>query len=60
MALEDKKGYFNGLSIDTIAEDIKNKAKTILASRAQSFSTNDFIGFTPIFELLDKIRTLKD
>ena len=60
MALEDKKGYFNGLSIDTIAEDIKNKAKTILAIRAQSFSTNDFIGFTPIFELLDKIRTLKD
>ena len=58
-ALEDKKGHFNGLSIDTIAKDIKNKAKTILASKARSFDTDDFEGFIAIFELLDKIRTLK-
>lgn len=59
MAVEGKKGYFNSLSIDTIAEDLKNKSKTILASNAKSFNASDFNGFRHIFELLDKIRQLK-
>lgn len=58
-ALIDKKGYFSGLSIDTIAEDLKNKSKTILADNAKSFTSGDFDGFRPIFDLLDKIRKLK-
>ena len=57
-ALDDKKGYFNGLSIETITKDLKNKAKIILAEDARSFSTNDFDGFIHIFEMLDKIREL--
>lgn len=58
-ALEDKKGYFVGLSIDTIADDLKNKSKTILARNAKSFAASDFEGFRPVFELLDIIRQLK-
>lgn len=58
-ALEEKKGYFEGLSIDTIAEDLKNKSKTILANNAKSFDASDFSGFKPVFELIDKIRQLK-
>ena len=57
-ALDDKKGYFDGLSIETITKDLKNKAKTILAEDARTFSTDDFDGFIPIFEMLDKIRKL--
>ncbi len=58
-ALEDKKGFFVGLSIDTIADDLKNKSKIILANKAKSFAASDFEGFRPIFELLDKIRKLR-
>lgn len=58
-ALEDKKGYFVGLSIDTIADDLKNKSKTILANNAKSFAASDFKEFRHIFELLDKIRQLR-
>lgn len=58
-ALEDKKGYFVGLSIDTIADELKNKSKIILANNAKSFAASDFEGFKPIFELLDKIRELR-
>lgn len=58
-ALEDKKGYFVGLSIDTIADELKNKSKIILANKAKSFAASDFEGFRPIFELLDKIRVLR-
>lgn len=57
-ALDDKKGHFDGLSIETITKDLKNKAKTILSEDARSFSTDDFDGFIPIFEMLDKIRKL--
>ena len=59
-AVEDKKGHFNNLSIDTIADNLKNKSKTILANKAKYFSPNDFEGFKPIFELIDKIRQLKN
>ena len=59
-AVEDKKGRFNNLSIDTIADNLKNKSKTILANKAKYFSPNDFEGFKPIFELIDKIRQLKN
>ena len=58
-ALEDKKGYFVGLSIDTIADDLKNKSKIVLANNAKSFAESDFEGFRPVFELLDKIRKLR-
>ena len=57
-ALEDKMGHFEGLPIDKVADDLKNKAKTILAEQAKSFETTDFEGFKPIFDLIDKIRIL--
>ena len=57
-ALMEKEGYFAGLSIDRIADDLKNKAKTILAEQAKSFEMLDFEGFKPIFDLIEEIRTL--
>lgn len=57
-AVEEKKGHFEGLSIDKIADDIKNKSKTILAKQAKSFELLDFEGFKPIFDLIEKIRML--
>lgn len=59
-ALEEKKGHFSGLSIDTISANLRNKSKTILADKAKTFIEDDFEGFKPIFELLDEIRNLKD
>lgn len=57
-AMTEKEGHFAGLSIDRIADDIKNKAKTILADHAKSFDATDFEGFKPIFDLVDEIREL--
>jgi len=57
-AVEEKKGHFDGLSIDKIAEDIKNKSKTILAEQAKSFDTKDFEGFKPIFHIVQEISKL--
>lgn len=57
-ALMEKEGYFAGLSIDRIADDLKNKAKTILAEQAKSFEMLDFEGFKPIFDLIEEIRKL--
>lgn len=57
-ALEEKKGHFDGLSIDTIADNIKNKSKTILAEQAKSFDVKDFEGFKPIFNLIEETRML--
>lgn len=59
-ALEEKKGHFIGLSIDTISENLRNKSKTILAEKAKTFNDEDFEGFKPIFSLLDEIRSLKE
>ena len=57
-AVEEKKGHFDGLSIDTIADNIKNKSKTILAEQAKSFDVKDFEGFKPIFNLIEETRML--
>lgn len=57
-AMLEKEGHFDGLSIDRIADDLKNKAKMILAEHAKSFDMMDFDGFKPVFDLIDKIRTL--
>lgn len=57
-ALQEKEGHFAGLSIDRIADDLKNKAKTILAEHAKSFEATDFEGFKPIFSLIEEIRKL--
>ena len=57
-AVSDKQGHFAGLSIDKIANDIKNKSKTILADRSKDFSNNDFDGFKPIFDMVEAIRQL--
>lgn len=54
----EKEGHFSGLSNDRIADDLKNKAKTILAEHAKSFETTDFEGFKPIFDLIEEIRKL--
>lgn len=55
MALKEKEGHFDGLPIDTIADDLKNKAKVILADKAKSFTKADFVWFKEIFEILRKI-----
>lgn len=57
-AMTEKEGHFAGLSIDKIADDLKNKAKTILAEQAKSFDLLAFEGFKPIFDLIDIIRKL--
>ena len=57
-AMTEKEGHFAGLSIDRIADDLKNKAKTILAEQAKSFDMLEFEGFRPIFDLIEEIRVL--
>lgn len=57
-AVEEKKGHFDGLSIDKIAEDIKNKSKTILAEQAKSFDAKDFERFKSIFNIVQEISKL--
>ena len=57
-ALTEKEGHFEGLSIEKIANDLKNKAKIILAERAKSFETTDFDGFRSLFNLIDEIRRI--
>lgn len=55
-AVNDKHGYYDGLSIDKIAENIKNKSKNILAENCKCFSDEDFKGFIPVFDIIEKIR----
>lgn len=55
-AVHDKHGYYDGLSIDKIADDIKNKSKIILAANCKSFEDIDFDGFKPLFNLIEEIR----
>lgn len=57
-ALLDKLGHFENLSIDKIANDIKNRSKTILADRCKTFNNDDFSGFKPIFDIIEEIRQL--
>lgn len=57
-AMAEKEGHFAGLSIDRIADDLKNKAKTILAEQAKSFEATDFEGYKPLFGLIEEIRRL--
>lgn len=57
-AMAEKEGHFEGLSIDRIANDLKNKAKTILAEQAKSFDETEFDGFKPLFGLIEEIRKL--
>lgn len=56
-ATEAKKGYFNGLSIEKIADDIKNKSKTIMADNAATYKSDDFKGFKSLFDI---IKTISD
>lgn len=44
------------LHIDKVADDIKNKSKTILAVNCKSFIDEDFDNFSAIFDLIDEIR----
>ena len=57
-AVSDKQGHFSGLSIDKIANDIKNKSKTLLADICKTFENSDFEGFKPIFDIIEEIRHL--
>lgn len=57
-AIAHKQGHFAGLSIDKIAEDIKNKSKILLADRCKSFEKKDFDGFKPVFDMIEEIRQL--
>lgn len=57
-AVEDKKGHFENLSIDKIAEDIKNKSKIKLAEKAKSFNKEDFSGFKKLFDIINEINYL--
>lgn len=55
-AVAEKHGYYSGLSIDKVADDIKNKSKTILAVNCKSFTDEDFNNFSAIFDLINEIR----
>ena len=57
-AVSDKQGHFAGLSIDKIADDIKNKSKMLLANSCKSFADNDFKGFKSMFNIVEEIRQL--
>lgn len=57
-AVNQKKGYFNGLSLSKINEDITNKSKTILADMSSSFSKEDFGGFKPLFDIINEINEI--
>lgn len=57
-SLFDKLGHFENLSIDKIADDIKNKSKLHLANNCSTYSDEDFSGFNPIFKIIDEIRQL--
>jgi ABC-type cobalamin/Fe3+-siderophores transport system ATPase subunit len=48
---------FNGKSLDSISEDIKDKAKNILAEKSKNFDKEDFKYFRAIF---DQIRMIKE
>lgn len=55
-AVAAKHGHYSGLSIDKVADDIKNKSKTILAKNCKSFIDEDFDYFSAIFDLVNEIR----
>jgi len=56
LAVSEKHGHYSGLSIDKVADEIKNKSKTILAANCKSFKDEDFDNFSAIFDLIDEIR----
>ena len=56
LAVSEKHGHYSGLSIDKVADDIKNKSKTILAANCKSFKDEDFDNFSAISDLIDEIR----
>lgn len=57
-SLQDKIGHFENLSIDKIADDIKNRSKLHLANNCPMYQDEDFTGFNPIFKIIDEIRQL--
>ena len=57
-AVSEKQGHFAGLSIDKIADDIKNKSKILLANSCTSFENDEFEGFKSIFNIVEEIRQL--
>ena len=57
-AVSEKQGHFAGLSIDKIADDIKNKSKILLANSCTSFDNDEFEGFKSIFNIVEEIRQL--
>lgn len=48
---------FNGKSLDSISDDIKNKAKNILAEKSKDFEKEEFKHFRALF---DQIRMIKE
>ena len=58
MAVEKKSGHFGQLSIDKIADDLKNDSKIILAENAKNFRNDDFEKFKEIFNIVKEIADL--
>lgn len=46
---------FNGKSLDSISDDIKDKAKNLLAEKSRDFETEDFKYFRPLFDQIKAI-----
>lgn len=46
---------FEGLSINSLSDKIKEKSKTLLAKKSQEFVKEDFKNFRALFEILNKI-----
>lgn len=47
---------FNGKSLDSISDDVKDKAKNILAEISKDFSIDDFKHFRTLFDQIRKIK----
>lgn len=47
---------FNGKSLDSISDDIKDKAKNILAEKSKDFEKEDFKHFRILFDQIRKIK----
>ncbi len=52
-----QRNGFNGL-VSQYSENITKQAKIELSNMAKSFALNDFDGFKPLFDIIDKIRQL--
>lgn len=48
--------HFNGKSLESISEDIKDKAKNILAEKSKEFDKEEFKHFRALFDQVRKIR----